>query len=92
MLKNLGLMISQYRNMKNLTQEKLSDLVGVSRQAIVNWEENKSITNLLNFVKFREALEIPFEILLGKGKKYEIIKETDLEEGYIAIFARQIEK
>ena len=47
MVKDLGLVISKQRNMKNLSQEKLADLIGVSRQAIVNWEENKSTPSLI---------------------------------------------
>lgn len=89
MVEDLGLVISKYRNMKNLSQEKLADLVGVSRQAIVNWEENKSKPSLINFVKISKKLEIPVDIITGLKERFEIFNEVDLGDGIIVIFARQ---
>lgn len=89
MLRDLGLMISNHRNMKNLSQEKLADLIGVSRQAIVNWEENKSKPSLENFAKICEELDIPMEVVKDSKKQLEIINEVSLDEGYIAILLRE---
>ena len=71
MVKDLGLVISKHRNMKNLSQEKLADLIGVSRQAIVNWEENKSTPSLINFVKISEELDIPMAVISDSKKQLE---------------------
>ncbi len=69
MIKDLGLLILKNRSMKNLSQEKLADLVGVSRQAIVNWEENKSKPSLENFAKICEELDIPMEVVKDSKKQ-----------------------
>jgi DNA-binding XRE family transcriptional regulator len=89
MVENLGLVISKYRNMRNLSQEKLADLVGVSRQAIVNWEENKSKPSLLNFEKISEKLQIPVGAVTGTKEQFEVFDEVDLGDGIVVIFARQ---
>ena len=89
MVKDLGLVISKQRNMKNLSQEKLADLIGVSRQAIVNWEENKSTPSLINFVKISEELDIPMAVISDSKKQLEIVSEVNLDGGLIAILARE---
>ncbi len=89
MVKDLGLVISKHRNMKNLSQEKLADLIGVSRQAIVNWEENKSTPSLINFVKISEELDIPMAVISDSKKQLEIVSEVNLDGGLIAILARE---
>jgi DNA-binding XRE family transcriptional regulator len=73
MVKDLGLVILKHRNMKNLSQEKLADLIGVSRQAIVNWEENKSTPSLINFAKISEELDIPMAVISDSKKQLEIV-------------------
>ena len=75
--------------MKNLSQEKLADLIGVSRQAIVNWEENKSTPSLINFVKISEELDIPIAVISDSKKQLEIVSEVNLDGGLIAILARE---
>jgi DNA-binding XRE family transcriptional regulator len=89
MVEDLGLVISKYRNMRNLSQEKLADEVGVSRQSIVNWEENKSLPSLPNFIKLSEELRIPMEAVIDDNVQIEIVNEINLEGGLVAIFARQ---
>ena len=89
MVKDLGLVISKQRNMKNLSQEKLADLIGVSRQAIVNWEENKSTPSLINFAKISEELDIPMAVISDSKKQLEIVSEVNLDGGLIAILARE---
>ena len=39
----IGERIEQYRNAADLTQEQLGDAVGVSKQAISNYEKNRRI-------------------------------------------------
>jgi transcriptional regulator with XRE-family HTH domain len=89
MVKDLGLVILKHRNMKNLSQEKLADLIGVSRQAIVNWEENKSTPSLINFAKISEELDIPMAVISDSKKQLEIVSEVNLDGGLIAILARE---
>ena len=89
MVKDLGLVISKHRTMRNLSQEKLADLIGVSRQAIVNWEENKSKPSLDNFARISEELDIPMAVVSDSKKQLEIINEVNLEGGLVAILARK---
>ena len=65
----------------------LNDLV--SRQAIVNWEENKSTPSLINFVKISEELDIPMAVISDSKKQLEIVSEVNLDGGLIAILVRE---
>ena len=38
-----GMLIEQMRREKNLTQAELADAVGVSKQAVSNWERGGSL-------------------------------------------------
>lgn len=50
---DLGSKIVSLRNQHNLSQEKLAEELNVSRQAISNWERNKSDYPLQNLRHFR---------------------------------------
>lgn len=57
------------RNEKNLTQEELAQKINVTRQAVSNWENAKTQSDLETLTAIASALEIDFEMLLY-GKKY----------------------
>lgn len=39
-----GMLIEQMRREKNMTQAELADAVGVSKQAVSNWERGDSLS------------------------------------------------
>lgn len=61
----MGERIRILREQKDLTQDKLGELVGVSKSAVSQWEcgETRNI-KLETFLKLLEALEIDFAYLL----------------------------
>ena len=61
--------IMTYRKEKGLSQEKLAELMGVSRQAVTKWESGISNPSSENLIRLSELLEIKVETLLGNNKE-----------------------
>lgn len=66
-----------YRNAVNLSQEKLAEKVGVTRQTVSKWETNQSVPDFDKILPLCEVLGITTEELI-KGEKEN--KSEELEE------------
>ena len=66
-----------YRNAVNLSQEKLAEKVGVTRQTVSKWETNQSVPDFDKILPLCEVLGITTEELI-KGEKES--KNEQLEE------------
>ena len=47
------------------SQQALADYVGVTRQAVAQWKDGKSIPDMYNFKRTAEFFKVPYEYLLG---------------------------
>ena len=72
-----GERLLEYRNRKGLSQEKLAEKVGVTRQTVSKWETNQSVPDFDKIIPLCETLGISTEELI-KGEKEE--KNAELEE------------
>lgn len=63
---DLGKRLSELRTKNSLSQEKLSELIGVSRQAISKWEQNQSYPDLYNLIKLSELYNLSIDDLVKK--------------------------
>ncbi len=54
------------RENRNLSQNKLAELVGVNQTTIARWEDDNRTPNLDNAIDVSEALDIPLADLIGK--------------------------
>ena len=63
----LGETIQALRRQKNLTQEQLAELVGVSRQAVSKWELNAALPDTDKLVPLARALGVSVDELLGNA-------------------------
>lgn len=70
-----GEMIKQARIAKNMSQEELANMLGVSRQAVSKWESDKSIPIGVNRESINSILEISLEVE-EKGKEDNFAKYT----------------
>ena len=62
------------RKQKNMSQEKLAEIVGVTRQTIYLWESNQTLPDIEKVMKICDALEIDLNELVDipqKSKKDE---------------------
>ena len=60
----LGERIKECRQSTGLSQEKVAELVGVSRQAVTKWEMNQSAPNTENLFKLAEIFGTTVDMLL----------------------------
>lgn len=58
------------RKQKNMSQEKLADIVGVTRQTIYLWESNQTLPDIEKVMKICDALEIDLNELVDVPLKF----------------------
>ena len=82
----LGEKIREQRKKHGLSQEKVAEFIGVSRQAVTKWEMNQSIPSTENLLKIAEIFGITVDMLISKEEeenssadlcKTENIRKTD---------------
>lgn len=71
----IGNKILNIRNEKNMTQSEFAELFSVSRQAVSNWENNKSYPDLETIIKISEKFDIPLDQLLKEDM--DMVKTVD---------------
>lgn len=76
------------RKQAGMSQEKLAEKLGVSRQAVTKWESDTGIPDLENIMAISALFDISIDELLGREKAekkqmdylYESITEYDIDE------------
>ena len=61
----LGERIKEQRNKNGFSQEKIADLVGISRQAVTKWESGQSVPSMSNLMTLAEVFGVPLSELAG---------------------------
>lgn len=61
----LGKRISFYRKQKGLSQEKVAEYIGISRQAVTKWENDYSRPNTENLLQLSALFEISLDELIS---------------------------
>ena len=61
--------LKYYRKEKGLSQEKVSEYLEVSRQAVTKWEANSSRPSSDNLIKLAQLFEVDVDTLLGNGER-----------------------
>ena len=65
---------------KKLTQEQVAEILGVSRQTISNWENEKSYPDIISVIKMSECYEVSLDYLLKGEQKmktyYDYLEES----------------
>lgn len=77
--------IKEARIAKNMTQLMLADEMGVSYQAVSNWERGNSMPDIGKVEQLCKVLGLNLEELLGTGKETETIKKVMDEDAEISI-------
>lgn len=54
-----------YRNAVNLSQEKLAEKVGVTRQTVSNWELEQTTPDTNQLIALSKALKVSIDVLVG---------------------------
>ena len=74
-LKFNGNKLAKIRKQKDLSQEKLSDLIGVTRQTIYLWESNQNLPDVEKVSKLCEVLNVQLSDLVDGMNVKEDLKE-----------------
>jgi len=77
---SLGEIIQRKRSERGLSQEKLAELVGVSRQAVSKWELGDAVPDTDKLVPLCRALGITVDELLGNAPKPEPVPERHIPQ------------
>ena len=64
----IGSKLKEARMRTEYTQEQVSDAIGVSRQTISNWENEKSYPDIVSVIKMSDLYDVSLDYLL-KGKE-----------------------
>ncbi len=80
--------IKHYRKQAGLSQEKMAEKIGVSRQAITKWENGTGTPDIANLMAIAELFQISVDELLSSEKKekqqneylYESKTEYDIDQ------------
>ncbi len=77
---DIGGKIKAARIEKRLTQEQVAELLGVSRQTISNWENEKSYPDIISVIKMSECYDVSLDYLLKGEQKmknyYDYLEES----------------
>ncbi|OQR53120.1 helix-turn-helix domain-containing protein [Bacillus sp. CDB3] len=80
--------ILDYRKKNNLSQEQLANKIGVTRQAISKWEQEKGVPDIENLILLSDEMNISLDNLL-KGnsniKKRIIHNEKSIKFHFLVI-------
>ncbi len=69
--------LRQLRKQKNLSQEKIADLLGVSRQSVSKWENGLSQPDTNNLIRLAEILEVSLDELTGITSESQPLEQFD---------------
>lgn len=77
---NLGSKILELRKKQQLSQEKLGEKVGVTRQTISNWELNETLPDTKQLISLSKALSISIDELVGNNMQNLLEQKVDKVE------------
>ena len=78
---DMGKRIADFRNEKGLSQEKLAEMLGISRQAVTKWENGKSCPDTENLIKLCGIFGCSLDELCGND--FEKEKKINYAPGHI---------
>ncbi len=93
---NMAERLYELRKRANYSQEQVSDMLGISRQAVSKWESGQGKPEIENVIKLMEIYKVSADyILLGQEnhtqveskQKKELSRTTQKTIGIIAIIA-----
>lgn len=74
----IGQRLVELRIKNQMTQEKLAEKLGVSRQAISKWESNRTFPNIDKLFCISELYQVSLDYLL-RGRDYEPVQKETIE-------------
>lgn len=79
---DIGKKISELRKRKDMTQMELADLMGISYQAVSNWERGNTMPDISKLGELAGILEVSVDTLIDSEKEARIIEHIS-EDGKV---------
>ncbi|MBE6883669.1 MAG: helix-turn-helix transcriptional regulator [Ruminococcaceae bacterium] len=80
-MESVGRKIAELRRKRDMTQMELADKLGISFQAVSNWERGNSMPDISKLPELAELFEVTIdELLNGESKLIESIAKGETEE------------
>jgi transcriptional regulator with XRE-family HTH domain len=77
----IGEIIAHYRKERGLSQEKVAEYMGVSRQAVTKWENNISKPSSDNLIKLAKLFEISVAVLVDNDEMGDSLNREKISTG-----------
>lgn len=81
--------IARYRKRKGLSQEKVSEYMGVSRQAVTKWETDLSRPSSDHLIRLAELLGVSVDTLLGADSQEAFSGKSGNVEESVSCFGQE---
>ena len=78
---DFGKQIKQMRLERKLTQEQMAEQLGVSRQAVSNWENNKNLPDLELIISMSRLFSVSLDDLILGGNTMNNLTEKLIKDG-----------
>ena len=88
----LGEQIQNIRIRKGLTQERLAELLEVSRQSVSKWELGQTIPDVDKIIRMSELFDVSTDTLLLRSKEDKQENKNPLHLGSIYLIVKDFEK
>lgn len=82
---SFGEKLYQLRKKENVSQEKLAEMIDVSRQAISKWEQGTAIPDTANLIKLCNCFDVPIDELMDERCECSRTSETRHNYGLIML-------
>lgn len=85
----IGSKLKNARNEKDMTQEYAAEFLGVSRQTISNWENNKTYPDIISVIKMSDFYSVSLDHLLKEDNTMNQTYQDFLEESTNTVKAKK---
>ena len=79
-IRKIGKRIAELRKSKNITQMALADMMGISFQAVSNWERGESMPDISKLGELSEIFGVSIDDILCNKRAAEIVEEISAGE------------
>ncbi len=81
-LNKTGAFIRNLRNEKGLSQNKLADMIPITRQAVSRWEQGKSLPDSQTLIILSEIFDVSIDEIINGERNQETSATLNLVDGY----------
>lgn len=78
---NFGEQIKKVRKSRNLTQQDMADKLGISRQAVSNWENDKNLPDIEMLITMSQVFHLTLDELILGGTQMNNMTEKLIKDG-----------